>query len=293
MDDPRLSVLSTLGDLKGILRFLDYHLGLQEAGRDHESAIHFAMVAVIIKSGGFQADHLTVDYIEDLIRDSPSFAKGVRSMMHPDLAFRLRMSTVGLIAVTADQRFTSPVPPQEMSEFCERLAVFADESIHGEYLQRCGVVILFEMLRSPEWRGHIVPSPWSMFVYCAQFPGERESFWWCLENAIDLLEFTKGLAGGEELKWWYGTLWFHHEKLDAKVRDEVERIAKDMSTGDGLSDLNLYLSLIKQEVERTQQEVDELPNQNRPARFGMDLRARLAALEGNYNKLARITRGRR
>ena len=114
-----------------------------------------------------------------------------------------------------------------------------------------------------------------------------------MKNAIDLLEFTRRLADGEGLKWWYGTLWFHHDKLDAKARDEVERIAKDMSAGDGLSDLNLYLNLIGQEVARTRREVDELPNKSRPAGFGMDLRARLIGLEGNYDKLARITDGRR
>ena len=284
---------STLGDLKGILRFLDYHLGLQGAGRDHGSAIRSAMDAIIVKSDKFQADPLTVDYIEGLIRDSASFAKGVRSMMHPDNAFELRLSTPGLIAVTSDKWFSSPVPAEDMSDFCERLAVFVvDDALHGEYVQRCGVIILFEMLRSPEWREHIVPRLWSMFAYSIQFPGERESFWWCLENASDLLKFTRRFTDGEGLKWWYGTLWFHHDKLDVKVRDEVERIAKDMSASDGLSDLNLYLSLIKQEVARTRREVDELPNKSRPAGFGMDLRARLIALEGSYEKLARITGGR-
>jgi len=234
------------------------------------------MGAVIIKSDKFQADPLPV---EDLIRDSPSFANGVGSMMHPDNIFKLRLSTTGLIAV--------------MSEFCEHLTVnyIIDDALHGEYVQRCGVVIIFELLRSPEWRNQIVPGFWSMLAYCTRLLGERESFWWYLENANDLLELTKGLTDGEGLRWWYGTLWFNHDKLDATVREGVEKIAKDMSLGDGLSDLNLYLSFIGQEVVRIRQEVDELPNESRPAGFGMDLRAWLIALEGNYDKLAQITGG--
>jgi len=73
----------------------------------------------------------------------------------------------------------------------------------------------------------------------------------------------------------------------------VERVAKDMSTGGGLSDLNLYLSLIRQEVVRTRREADDLPNKSTQGGFGTDLRARLVALEGNYDKLARITGERR
>jgi hypothetical protein len=144
------------------------------------------------------------------------------------------------------------------------------------------------MLRSPKWREHIVPRFWSMFAYC-NLAEEEESFGWCLRNAIELLEFTRGLPVGEGSKWWYGTLWFHYDKLDTTVRGDVERIARDMLLSDGLSDLNLYLNLIGQEVARIRQEVEELPNEDRLDRLGMELRARLIALEGNYNRLARIT----
>ena len=120
---------------------------------------------------------------------------------------------------------------------------------------------------------------------------EEESFKWCLQNAIELLEFTRGLSDGEGSRWWYGTLWFHFEKLDHTVRGEVERIAREMSSGDGLSDLNLYLNLIGQEVERTRRELDGLTEEGRLYGFDMELRARFVAMEGNYHRLARITAG--
>ena len=41
---------SVLGDLKEILKFLDYHLDLQGAGEDHGSSISFAMDAIILIS---------------------------------------------------------------------------------------------------------------------------------------------------------------------------------------------------------------------------------------------------
>lgn len=91
-----------------------------------------------------------------------------------------------------------------------------------------------------------------------------------------------------------GTLWLYYDKLDTTVRDVVRRIAVDISLGDGLSDLILYLSVIKQEVARTRQEVGELSDdpEDRPASFGIELGARLTALERNYQRLAQITGGR-
>ena len=100
------------------------------------------------------------------------------------------------------------------------------------------------------------------------------------------------MPDGEGLKWWYWALWFHYDKLETTVRDEVERIARDISLGDGLSDLNLYLDPTGQEVTRVRQEVDELPDWDRLDKFGMALRAQLVTLEGNHHMLAQIV-GRR
>ena len=284
-----------VGEPKGILKFLDYHLGLQGAGEDHRDSIAFALVGILNEPHEDQANRLIVE-CRKFNCASPSFVRGVRSIMRPDSPLTLRGDAACLFVLVSDQWFNSPVPimePEEMSEFCEHLAVLIiDDVLHDPHTQRCGVTILCGMLRSQEWRKCIVTRFWSMFAYCILAEEERESFGWCLRNAIELLEFTRGLPDGEGLKWWYGTLWFHHNKLDPAVRDEVQKIARDMSLNDGLSDLNLYLNLIGQEVARTKQKVDGLPDQDRLNRPGMELRARLIALEGNYHMLARIT-GRR
>ena len=288
---------SRMGELKEIFKFLEYHLGLQGAGEDHGSAIRFALGGILAKSRNRRSDPLVVKCVKKFDCAGPSFVGGVRSILRPGNHITLRGRAVGLIALIFDQWFDSPVPlmePEEMSEFCEHLAVFAiDDVTHAPHVQRRGVTILFGMLRSSEWREHIVTRFWSMLAYCAMADEEQESFKWCLRNAIELLEFTRGLVDGEGLKWWYGALWFHYDKLDTTVRDEVERIARDMSLGDGLSDLNLYHNLIEQEVVRTRQEVDELRNEDKLDRPGIGLRARLIALEGNYNRLGRITGRRR
>ena len=213
-------------------------------------------------------------------------------MMHPDGSFVLRRRVTGLIAITCDQWFSSPAPvmsPEDMAEFCERLAVLIiDDALHVSSIQRWGVTILFGMLRSPEWRKHIATRFWCMLAYCGTVEEGQESFGWCLQNAIELLEFTRGLPDGEGLKWWYGTLWFHYDKLDTTVRDEVEGIARDMSLGDNLSDLNLYLNLIGEEITRVQKDADRLFDVVRVSSFGMERRGRLIALEGNHHRLARI-----
>jgi len=286
----------TVGEPKELLKFLGYHLGLQGAGEDHGSSINFALDAIIIRSSGYRADPLTVEWISNFNHAGPSFANGMRSIMHPDNTLNLRLAATGLMGITSDQWFDPTVPIVEsegMSEFCEHLATFIiDDAPNGRFIQMCGVAVLFGMLRSPEWRKHIVTRLWSLLAYCTQIEEDKESFRWCLRNAIELLEFTRGLPDGEGMKWWYGTLWFHYDKLGTTARDEVEKIAEDMSLGDGILDLGLYLNLIGQEIARTRQEVDQLRSGKRSARFGMELRSRLIALERNHRRLARITGGR-
>jgi len=286
----------SVGEPKEIFKFLEYHLGLQGAGEDHTSSIDLALEAIHEELLDHRPDPLIAECIKKFNFVSPSFVRGMRSVMHPDCSVDLRWKTASLISFISDQWFNSPVPimdPGEMSEFCERLTVLViDDASDGLVIRWRGVAIFFEMLRSPEWREHIVARFWSMLASCAVVDEEQESFRWCLRNAIELLEFTRGSSDGEGLKWWYGTLWFYYDKLDATVRDEVERIARDMSLGDGLSYLNLYLNLIGQEVARTRQEVDDLHNADESASYGMKLRARLIALEGNHHRLGRIIAGR-
>ena len=129
---------------------------------------------------------------------------------------------------------------------------------------------------------------WSLFAEWTLVDEEDASFQWCLKNAIELLEFTKGSPDAERFRWWYGTLWFHFEKLDPTVQSEVERIATEMSSGGVLSDLSLYLNLIGQETERTQRQLDGLTEDDRLGRSGMGLRTRIVRVDGNYRRLARI-----
>lgn len=112
-------------------------------------------------------------------------------MMYPNNTSRLRAAVIGLIALTSDQWFCSPVP-SEMLGFCEHLAVFLiDNPPNGEFVRKCGVFILFEMLCSPERKQHIVPRFWGMLTHSPQVPEGRESFWWCFRKAIGLLVYER------------------------------------------------------------------------------------------------------
>jgi len=270
---------------EGVLKFLHHHFGLQGAGEDHRSSIHFAIDAFLIGSSYHEV--LTAEFTS-----SPSFVRGICSIIRPGGPYMLQRSAVGLIALMADQWFGSPVPivePEEIPEFCAHLAQsVVDKCFHGQVAQRWGVTILFGMFHSSEWRKHIVPRFWCTFAYCLQVEEKWEPFRWCLRNAIELLEFTRGLPDGEGLKWWYCTLWFHFDKLDTTVQDEVERIARDMSLSDGLSDLNLYLELIEREVVSKRGEVEGYREDDRLMESCMKRRTQLVTLEGNCHRLARI-----
>jgi len=284
-----------VGEPKEILKFLDYHLGLQGAGEDHGSSISLALGATLVMSHDNRPVPLIVASIRNFDCANPSFVRGMRSIMHPSEPPLLRSWAIGFIAIISDRWFNSLVPVmerEEMSEFCEHLAVsMIAYVVFLPATMRRGVSIFFGMLRSSEWREHIVIRSWSILTHCTLVEEEQELFRWCLQNATELLEFTRRLPDGEGLKWWYGTLWFHFDKLDHTVRGEVERIAEGMSLGDGLSDLRLYLNLIDQEVAKTRREMDGLTNEDGLTHVGIVLRARLVALEGNYRRLDRITGG--
>ena len=288
------NLIPWVGEPKEVLKFLDYHLGLQGAGEDHKVSIAAALVATSSHQDG-RPSPLVAQCIRNFNCASPSFIKGMRSMIHSSTPGQTRSCAILSLALMSDQWFNSPVPvmkPEEMSEFCERLAQFVvNDSRLPVTTWRGFFCILFGMLRSSEWRNHIDTRLWSLLAHWTLVDDEEGSLKWCLQNAVELLEFTRRLPNGEGFKWWYGTLWFHFDKLDPTVRGEVERIAKDMLSGDGLSDLNLYLNLIDQEMERTRRELDGMTGNNRLARSGRKLRARFVTLEGNHRRLARITDG--
>ena len=259
------------GESKEILRFLDYHLGLQGAGEDHSPFIASAFAAIR------WFDPLIVECIRNFNCASPSFVGGIRSIIRHNDLVGLQVSAIHLLSLASDQWFNSPVPimePEEMFEFCEHLAVsLVDGAPQYLYsIEESSVTILCGMFRSPEWRKHIATRLWSVFAYSGLISEEEESFRWCLRNAVELLEFTRSLPDSEGSNWWYATLQFHYDKLEITVRDEVERIARDMSLSDGSSDHDSYLNLIRREVTRMQRRLANfstpyLPSAQLPAGF--------------------------
>ena len=274
-----------------ILKFLDHHLGLQGVGEDHMFSINFALRATTQVGPNDQPAPLMVKGLRNFNFTSPPFVRGMRSIIHPDCTDRIRAHAVRFIALISDQWFNSTPPvmeSEEMSEFCERLAVFMVDDGPRIPDTRKRFFILFGMLRSPEWRDRIVARLWSLLADWTLIEEEQESFQWCLQNAIELLEFTKRLPHGEGFKRWYGTLWFHFEKLDPAVRGEAESMARGMLSGDGLLNMNLYLNLIGREMKRMRRELDGLTEEGRLSSSGTKLRDRFIALEETRHQLTRI-----
>ncbi|KAF9778912.1 hypothetical protein BJ322DRAFT_1113791 [Thelephora terrestris] len=280
------------GNPKEILKFLDYHVCFLGAEEEHDSYIMSALIPLVRFDG---PDLLTFGCARDFDWTSPSFVRGVCSMMEPRRLPSLKAKDLYLVALLSDSWFHGSAPalkPEDMSKFCEGIASHMDKISHVPLPRKAAVTVLFGMLCSPEWRRHIPTRFWRVLAYCTQ-AYNTESARWCLQNAIELLEFTRGLPDGEGLKWWCGTLWLCYNKLDTTVRDEVKQIAAVMLRDDGLSDLNLYLSLMQEELKRIQQELNALPDETiGRGPPGREIQARLITMEGNYDQLARIA-GRR
>ena len=274
-----------------ILRFLDYHLGLQGAGKYHESDINCVLKTLSRRIRNIDdLDPLESRCLRDFNWTSPPFVRGVRSMMQPRTLIPFRKNTVSLVASISDKWFNCSMPimePEEMTEFCKHLAICMEDAGHGTDVESDGAMILFEMLRSSEWRKHIATEFWSVLAY-STLVEELESVKRCLQNATKLWEFARGLDDGEGLKWWYGTLWLHYDKLDTEVQEEVKKAAAGVLRSDRSSDLSLYLSLIEGEISRLQEDMNELPVEERREDYGTKLRARLITMEGNHRQLARI-----
>ena len=288
--DPRYMAIR--GEPKEILKFLDYHIGLQGAKADHGSYIDAALRSLNMDYD--EPNYLTFQSARDFNWTSLPFVRGLRSMMHSRRPCGFRGNAVALIAYLSDSWFSrsaSVMEPGEMSEFCENLAIYMDDVAHDRRAKEESVTVLFGMLRSEEWKNHIATRLWRVLAYCTQIR-DTESVKWCLQNGAELLEFTKGLPDVEGSKWWYGTLWLCYDKLDATVRDKVKTVAADMLRDDGLSDLNLYLGLMQEEVTRIRQEISELSDIQKRSAIGMNMQALLITMGGNYDQLARIT-GRR
>ena len=282
-----------VGEPKEILKFLDHHIGLQGTGEDHGSTINVALEAILLLPLIEGIDPLTLECVRAFNWTSPSLVKGILSMMQPPNPPELRRHASALVALVSDKWFDCSahvMDPEEMQEFCEHIAIFMDDTYHNQYIKEDAVTILFGMLRSPDWRNHIVPRSWSVLAYCPLVE-ELDSAKWCLQNALQLLKFTEGLREGS--KWWYWTLWFHYDKLDSTIRRVVRARAEDMVRNDGLSDLNLYLSLIQEDIKKIRQDMDELPDDEKETSHHRKMKARSIALEGNYKQLDQIMKGRR
>ena len=282
-------LLPIMEEPRDILKFLDYHLGLYGAEKYHDFSIVLALAPILERP----YDPPIIECIRNLNSTSPPFVRGVRTAIRPNASHNLRRAIAGLIALVSDQWVDSTVPvmePEEMSEFCEHLARFTLNT-PGEMLPRLhGPATLFGMLRSPEWRKCIPPRFWR-FLPTSGRVVEQESFRWCLRNAIEVLGFMRGLPDGDGLRRFYRVLWLHYDMLDTTVQGEVEKIAREMVSSDGLGDLNVCLFYIESQVRETRLEIAW-------TRLGVDdvsvvngLRARLLVEEGKRDRLARIIGG--
>ena len=280
---------SVVGEPKELVRFLDYHIVLHGSGEDYESYITPALKALLRLQDLDDVHPPTFQCIRGFNWTSPSFVRGICSMIQPQYNPQLRGDTTFLIALVSDtwfDRVASVMNPQEISEFGENMALFMDQIVHQTHTKKNAVAVLFGMLRSPSWREHIVTRFWKVLAYC-NLVGGLEVVKLCLENAIQLLEFTKGLSlsdDGEGLKWWYGTLWFYYHKLSPTVQAEVKKVAEVIPR----NHLNLYLNLIEDEAGRLRKELNELPEEEIFKDHGINLRDQLVGLQGNYDQLAQI-----
>ena len=271
-----------IGEPKEILRFIDHHVLLEGEGREYEPCIGHALRLIVNR----EVNPLTFTCFKEFDWASPPFVRRVRSMMQPHNRQEIRRAVVALVALVLDRWFNCSVPvmePEEMSEFCENLTQPIQDVVfvRDERLDRERATIAFGLLRSPDWREQVVPELWRTLPLSI-LAEELESVRWCLRNAIELLDFMKGLPNREGLKWWCGMLYLHFDKLDSATRDEVQKITAAMRS-DGLTHLRFCRDIIGAEISRMQDRVDL----SRGAEKNV-VRTRLAALEGNYQQLDRI-----
>ena len=191
-----------VGEPKGILKFLDYHLCLQ--GQRMVTALSSSLP-------------LMQPPTVELTRTSDARVLWELQLCQPILRERhviidapqLRHLVIQLIVLVSDRWFNSPV-----------LVMKRTSSVNS-----CSLCT-----RSPPWRPRAIYQALESTCRLDSCLGGAGVVPVVFTERIELLGFTKQLPDGAGLsfEWWYGTLWFHFEKLDPTVGGEVESIARGM-----------------------------------------------------------------
>ena len=237
-------------DPQDILTFLDYCFDLAtRSGQNQDEPIQNALRALAYASGP-----VTVEALKRFDRAEPFFVRGIRFVYQDDKQFQLRKAALFFLPLVGDRWFNTPHPimePDQMRSLCVDWASAVDGIEHSHDVQKATLAVLFGMIGSPYWRPRIVTEEWKLMGYFTAVPDDSQPLRGCIDN-LELMEAIKNVSYSAAMVLWLAILWLKYKVLVPQVQEQLEMVTKEVAQGRRGSDLDMYLSVMDQELRKAE-----------------------------------------
>ena len=236
-------------DPQDILTFLDYHFDLITGGENLDEPIQNALRALAYASGP-----VTIEGLKGFDPTKPSFVNGICYVFQSNKPFELRKAALFFLPLIGDRWFDTPHPIMEcdqMRSLCADWASAVDVIEHGDDIQEATLAALFGMINSPHWRPHIAADKWKLLEYFPSVPDDSQPLKRCVDNP-SLMDEIRDVADPAAVSLWMKILWLKYKELVPAVKQQLERVTKDVAQGRRRADLETYQTAIESELTKAE-----------------------------------------
>ena len=237
-------------DPQDILTFLDYHFDLAtHGGQNQDEPIQNTLRALAYASGP-----VTIEALKRFDPTKPSFVRGIRFMYQDDKPFQLRKAALFFLPLIGDRWFNTPHPimePDQMRSLCVDWASAIDGIKHTYDVQNATLTVLFGMTNFPYWCPHIVTEKWKLLEYFTEVLYNSQPLRRCINNP-ELMDVIKHVSNPTVMVLWLAILWLKYKELIPQVQEQLRMVTKEVAQGRRRSDLDMYLSVIDQELRKAE-----------------------------------------
>jgi hypothetical protein len=244
-------------DPKDILKFLNHHFDLViGSSQNQHQPIQDALRALAYTSGP-----VAIEALKRIDPTEPSFVHGLCYAFQGDKPFELRKAALFFLPLISDRWFNSPHPIMEhhqMRSLCVDWASTVDDVEHTCEIQVATVAVLVEMISSSHWRPYIVTDKWIWLQYFTSLPDDSEPLWRCIDNP-ELMDVIRDVKNPCAMQLWLSVLWVKYTELIPQVQEQLETATKEIAQDNRGSDLEVSISIIISQLERTRDALTQYP----------------------------------
>jgi len=232
-------------DPDDILTFLDHHFDFAtRSGENQDEPIQNALRAL-----AYASKPVAVEALQRFDPTKSSFVSGICYVFQGARPFELRKDALFFLPLISDRWFNTPHPiidSDQMRDLCVNWASIVDAIEHTPDVQQAILAVFFGMINSDHWRPHIVKDKWKLLEYFPSIPDDSQPLRKCVDNP-DLVEAIRKTADPVVTTLWVKILWLKYQELLPTVREELERVTKEVAKSGRRADLEIYQAAIESE----------------------------------------------